>query len=140
MTGSYVDIIELPRPVSVKHPRMPTANRAAQFIPFAALTGYDAAIFETARLTDRRIELDEYAIADLDAKLQILQCKLADHPEVTITHFREDIKKAGGAYVVTTGLLKKIDDFCCTLVFANGDSIALADILDIHCALFERFV
>ncbi len=93
MTGPYDDIIDLPHPTSAKHPRMPLPDRAAQFSPFAALAGHGAAIAETARLTDRRIELDEDTRAELDRKQRILMEFLAEQPEVTITWFRPDGKR-----------------------------------------------
>ena len=100
MSGPYDDIINLPHPTSTKHPRMPMSDRAAIFSPFAALTGHAAAIQETARLTDQRIELDEDTKAELDRKQKILMDYIADQPEVTITWFCPDEKKSGGAYVV----------------------------------------
>ena len=93
----YDDIIGLPHPVSVKHPRMAREDRAAQFSPFAALTGYDAAISETQRLTEKRRELDENKKAELDAKMADLVRQLDEHPTVRITYFKEDDRKDGGA-------------------------------------------
>lgn len=109
--GPYDDIINLPHHTSTTRPRMPRENRAAMFSPFAALTGYEAAIKETARLTDERIELSENMIEDLDAKLAILAEKVEEHPKIAVTYFRSDAKKAGGAYVTTAGALKKIDEY-----------------------------
>lgn len=92
----YREIIDLPHHVSKTRPQMPMSDRAAQFAPFAALTGYDAAIKETGRLTDERIELDEEALTALDMKYQLLMDALDDKPEVTITYFQPDERKAGG--------------------------------------------
>ena len=104
--GSYDDIINLPHPSSAKHPRMPMSDRAAQFSPFAALTGHGAAIEETARLTDRRIELTEEEKTVLDEKLRLL---LETGGEGMITYFLPDERKDGGAYVTKLGTIKKID-------------------------------
>ena len=105
----YDDIIHLPHHVSTAHPPMPAADRAAQFSPFAALAGHEAAIRETARLTDERAELDENAKAVLDEKLRMIQEMLPAHPEITVTYFQPDAKKSGGAYVSVTGRVKKLD-------------------------------
>jgi hypothetical protein len=140
MTGPYDDIINMPHHVSATRPQMSATNRAAQFSPFAALTGYDAAIKETARLTDKRIELDEDSIADLDVKLRILQDRIADHPDVSVTYFRPDDKKEGGAYVAATGSVKKIDDYERAIVMVSGEKIAIEDILDIQCELFKALI
>lgn len=135
--GPYDDIISLPHHVSSTRPQMPRENRAAQFSPFAALTGYEAAIKETARLTDRRIELGENEIAELDMKLGMLTDAIDKRPEITITYFQPDTKKDGGEYVTTTGRLKRIDDVERSMILTNGDKISIADILDIECELFE---
>ncbi|MDL2293723.1 hypothetical protein LJC60_03730 [Ruminococcaceae bacterium OttesenSCG-928-D13] len=119
---------------------MPLETRAAQFSPFAALTGYDAAIEETARLTGSRIELAEGAIAELDMKLGMLADNIADRPEAAITHFRPDGKKAGGAYVTTTGAVKQIDGVERVVVMVSGEKIAIADILEIQGGLFETLL
>ena len=110
MSGPYDDIINLPHPTSTKHPRMPMSDRAAIFSPFAALTGHAAAIQETARLTDQRMELDEDTRAIMDLKQQILADRIAERPEVSVVWFRPDEKKDGGKYVTTVGQLKKVDD------------------------------
>lgn len=107
MTNPYDDIINLPHHTSTSRPRMSTHDRAAQFSPFAALTGYESAITEAGRLTDKRFELDEYVKADLNERL----CKLRDHideqPDVSIVYFQPDDKKSGGAYITVTGGVKK---------------------------------
>lgn len=132
MNHSYDDIIHLPHHVSTTRPRMPIANRAAQFAPFAALSGYDAAVKETARLTDRQIELGESELAILDRKLQVLADHLAEQPEVAITYFQPDEKKAGGAYVIATGRVKKVDDFEGVIVLTSGERILFKRILEIE--------
>lgn len=140
MNGPYDDIIHLPHHVSDTRPQMPIANRAAQFAPFDALTGYKSAIIETARLTDNRIELDEGAIAALDEKLLILADYIANRPEIAVTYFRADDKKEGGAYVAATGALKKIDDVERIIILTDGSRIRIDDILEIECDLFEELL
>ena len=108
--GRYDDIINLPHHVSTKHPHMAPIDRAAQFSPFAALTGHDEAIKETARLTDERMELDENRKELLDARLQLLREHLGEKPTVTFTFFEPDERKSGGAYVTVTGSVKKIEE------------------------------
>lgn len=140
MTGPYDDMIPLPHPTSAKHPRMPAADRAAQFSPFAALTGYEAAIRETARLTDRRAELDEDAKAGLDRKIRLIADHLAERPEVSITYFLADRKKAGGAYQMATGAIKKIDDFQQVVVMMDGTLIPIDDIYEIESELLRPLI
>lgn len=106
--GKYDKIINLPHHVSSTHPHMSMIDRAAQFSPFAALTGYDAAVKETARLTEQKIELDEYEKAALDQRILLLQEHLKELPEVTITHFVPDERKDGGKYFSITEAVKKI--------------------------------
>ncbi len=130
--GKYDDIIDLPHHVSPTRPHMPMPDRAAQFMPFRALTGYEDTVRETARLTEERPALTEEEKAVIDGKLQLLAEKLSDQPQVTLTYFRPDRKKAGGAYVTLTGRLKKIDSHGGALVLAGGERILLKDILDIQ--------
>ena len=130
--GRYDDIIDLPHHVSTTHHRMSMLERAAQFQPFRALTGYEDAVRETARLTDDRVELTEDEKALLDGKLQRLADNLASHPLVTVTYFQPDKKKAGGAYVTATGQLKKIDDYEGVLILLGGERIVIDEILEIH--------
>ena len=133
----YDDIINLPHHTSPTRPRMSAIDRAAQFSPFAALTGYDAAVKETARLTEERIELDEYAKADLDAKLQMIHDCFADKPEISITYFVPDERKAGGAYVTVTGTIKKIDTYEQNLIMTEGQIIPINEIIQIDGELFN---
>ena len=130
--GKYDDIIGLPHHVSATRPHMPILDRAAQFMPFRALTGYEDAVHETARLTEERVELTEDEKALLDTKLQRLADRLDSHPQVTLTWFRPDKRKTGGAYVTTTGQIKKIDDFEGALILLGGERIFIEDILDIQ--------
>ena len=134
----YDDIIDLPHHVSATRPRMSMIDRAAQFSPFAALTGYDAAIKETGRLTDEHIELSEESRAALDRKQQLLMDNLADRPRVSVTYFVPDERKSGGAYVTVTGQVKKIDEFARLLVLTDGVKIPLDDVLDLESGLFNN--
>lgn len=137
MTKKYHDIINLPRHVSKKRPPMTTINRAAQFSPFAALTGHDAAIKETARLTDQRIELDEYTKDILNHRLQILADRIKEHREMAVTYFQPDAKKNGGAYVTATGTVKKIDIYELVVIMADGTVIPLDEIISIEGQIYE---
>lgn len=132
---NYDDIIHLPHHVSKKHPQMAPLDRAAQFSPFAALTGHDAAIKETARLTDERVTLDEDEKAVLDARLQELKEQLseqsAERPEVSITFFKPDDRKSGGSYETVCGRVKKIDGYERRIVLEDGTSIRIDDLVEI---------
>lgn len=135
MTKRYDDIIHLQHPTSSKYPRMAALGRAAQFSPFAALTGYEGSIRETARLTDAKAELDEDKIAALDMKLRFLADHLSECPKVSITYFKPDSRKQGGAYQVITGMVKKIDAYEKTVLMAEGALIPIADIFEISGSL-----
>ena len=130
----YEDIINLPHPVSKKHPRMSLYDRAAQFSPFAALTGHNAAIIETARLTEKKIRQSGDAISILNEKLHII----TENPgaEVTITYFLPDDRKEGGAYVRYTGAVKKIDRYVNSVVMTDGTVIPVEDISEIEGEMF----
>lgn len=136
-SGLYDDIINLPHPVSKKHPPMPMKNRAAQFSPFAALNGHGAAIREVLRETESRRELGEHDREILDRKLAFLQEHLAEQPEVTVTYFLPDSKKDGGRYVDVSGKIKKIDFYQGLLVMEDGTKIRLEDILDLSGEVFD---
>lgn len=138
MTGEYDDIINLPRHVSTKHPQMSTINRAAQFSPFAALTGYETAIKETARLTDERVELDEYTKEILNDRLQRLSEQLKENPEIEITYFRPDEKKKGGVYITIIGVAKKIDIYKRLVTMKDGTVIPIDEIISIEGRIFEN--
>lgn len=137
MNGKYDEIMELPHHVSKTRPQMPMSDRAAQFAPFAALTGYDSAIKETGRLTDERIELNEEALTALDMKYQLLMDAFDDAPEVTITYFQPDERKTGGKYITATGTVKKVDDFERRITMQNGTKILMDDVLNIDGELFS---
>ena len=132
-THRYDDIIHLSRPVSKKRSPMSNFDRAAQFSPFAALTGYDAVIAETGRLTDTRIELDEGGKALLDEKIQTIREHLAQQPKVKLTVFCPDSRKSGGAYETITGNVKKIDPVARILVLTGGEVIQVDRIYGIEC-------
>ena len=132
MTDNYNDIINLPHHVSKTRPQMSMLDRAAQFSPFAALTGYDAAIKETGRLTDEKIELGEEELSILNMKFQLLVDSLDEEPEVNITYFKPDDRKAGGAYLTASGTVKKIDDFERIIFMKNGTKIPMDDVLSIE--------
>lgn len=139
MTGPYDDIIHLSHHVSpTRHP-MPLADRAAQFSPFAALTGHGAAINETARLTDKRIEIGEDCKSVLSMKLNQLEDIASDHPNVAITYFQPDEQKDGGAYVTITGGLKKIDNFEEAIIMMDGTKISIGEILEVESKCLETF-
>lgn len=129
--GEYDDIINLPHHVSTKHPRLSMEQRAAQFAPFAALTGYGDVIRETARITQNRIELDEEEKIKLDNKLQKLQTNISNRPKVTITYFAPDIKKSGGEYITKIGNLKKIDEYKKSIVLEDKTEIPIKEIIEI---------
>ena len=112
---------------------MSSFDRAAQFAPFAALTGYDAVIAETARLTEAQIELDEGGKALLDEKLRLLQAKLQEKPAAAFQIFRPDICKSGGTYETITGNVKKIDPVARVLVLTGGETISIDRIYGIEC-------
>ena len=137
MNGKYDKIMGLPHHVSKTRPQMPMSDRAAQFAPFAALTGYDSAIKETGRLTDERIELDVEALSALDMKYQLLMEALDEAPEVTITYFQPDERKAGGKYVSAVGAVKKVDDFERRITMRDGTRIPMDDVLSIDGELFS---
>ena len=132
MNNRYDEIMGLPHHVSKTRPQMPMSDRAAQFAPFAALTGYDSAIKETGRLTDERIELDEEALTALDRKYQLLMDTLDDAPEVTIIYFQPDERKAGGQYVSATGTVKKVDTFGRRILLQDGTRIPLDSVYDLR--------
>lgn len=135
--GNYDDIIDLPHHVSETHPPMSRADRAAQFSPFAALTGYDAAVRESARVTEQRIELDEGVKAELNARLNCILEHLPEHPQVSITYFMPDEKKSGGAYRTVTGAVRKLDGFAKTLTLVDGTVVPVEEMIHVEGNLFE---
>lgn len=128
----YSDIIYLPHPEPKNHPRMSMQNRAAQFAPFAALTGYEDVIQETGRLTDGFIELDEDDKERLNLKVAELMARIEEHPSVTITYFIPDSRKAGGSYSTLSGRLKSIDEIQQALILEDGTVIPFNRIFNIR--------
>ncbi len=124
----YDDIINLPHPTPKNHPRMSLYDRAAQFSPFAALTGHEAAIKETARLTDDKHILSEDVIEKINGQLKIIAENIGTEQEITVTYFVPDSKKSGGAYVDCSGTVKKIDEYNRTLVMTDNTVIPIEQI------------
>lgn len=129
--SDYDDIINLPHHQSKTHPNMSLHDRAAQFAPFAALTGYDDAVKEARRLTDSKPELDENQLAELDMKLTELTERIAECPKVSVTYFEPDDKKEGGAYVTYAGKLIKIVYYKRQLIFEDGKYLDINNIIGI---------
>ena len=131
MKGPYDDIIALPHPISGRHRRMSAVDRAAQFAPFAALTGYAAAVKETARETEAFMELAEDEAAALDRQLRLLEERVQNRPWVVLTCFQPDQRKAGGAYVEVQGRVKRLDSTAGTITLEDGREIPVSYILEI---------
>ena len=132
----YEDIVDLPHHVSRKHPQPTMADRAARFAPFAAITGYEEMVLEEARVTDDRIEMDESSKAALNEKLNMILEFIDEQPEVKITYFEPDKKKAGGAYVTVTGTVKRIDEYEHLVIMTDGKKINIDDIYNLQSELF----
>jgi hypothetical protein len=137
MKQGYEDLIRLPHPTSAVHPRMPEADRAAQFAPFAALSGYDAEIAESERQTAERATLSDSEMEEINGRLAKLQRDLPQRPLAEITFFRPDARKTGGAYVTVTGNVKKLDEYARTLTLADGTRICMDDIVAVETAAGE---
>lgn len=129
--GKYDDILNLPHHVSSTRPHMSMHDRAAQFSPFAALTGYDDTVRETARLTDEKQELTADRITDLNQKIAFLKEHAEERPEITVEYFIPDEKKSGGKYVTLSGKFRRIDEYNHNMVFTSGEEIPLNDIFEI---------
>ena len=134
----YDDIINLPHHVSKKHPQMSLHDRAAQFSPFAALTGHKAAINETARLTDEKQILSEDVIAKLNEQLNLIKENISTNPIVTITYFVPDDRKSGGAYISHTGVVKKIDEYNHTVILTDKTVIPIEQISEMQSDIFSE--
>ncbi len=135
-THKYDDIIHLPHPVSDKRPGMPMIDRAAQFSPFSALTGYEDVIEETGRLTDHALELTDSRKDQLNEQLRILEENSRIHPAVTVVYFEPDQRKNGGSYVTATGHVKRVDSYEQVLRLSDGREIPLEAIRSLKCPLF----
>lgn len=129
--GKYDDILNLPHHVSNTRPHISMHDRAAQFSPFAALTGYDDTVKETARLTDEKLELTADRINDLNQKIAFLKEHADERPEITVEYFIPDEKKSGGKYVTLLGKFRRIDEYNHNMVFTSGEEIPLNDIFEI---------
>ncbi len=138
MSDSYDDIINMPHQTSRKHPRMSMENRAAQFAPFAALTGFSDEVKETARLTDRRIELEDEFKLIISNKLNYLLENKDKRSEVIVTYFVYDGKKSGGMYVDKKGIIKKINLQEGIIIFEDKDIISINEIIDIEGEAFKN--
>ena len=138
MDDRYNDIINLPHYQSKKRPHMSNYDRAAQFSPFSALTGHDEAIKETARLTDKKTELDETAKTILNEKFTFIMEHIYDQPEITVTYFIPDSLKSGGMYVDYTGKVKKYDYLNRVLYFTDNTEIKVDDIIEIESSVFPK--
>lgn len=134
--GKYDKIIDLPHHQSKNHPQMPLQDRAAQFAPFAALTGYDDLVAEAARTTDEQLELGESRRAVLDRKQAFLSLHISEKPLIEITYFIADNKKSGGKYVTKRGNLKRIDEYSRTYMLTDGTVISISDIIQIESDIF----
>ena len=135
-THQYDDILHLPHHVSETRPRMPLIDRAAQFSAFAALTGYDGVVSEAARVTDEKIELDEVEIERLGLRWRLLLDRAPEHPTVTVTFFRQDETKSGGAYLTKTAPVKRLDEIARTVIFEDGETIPASDVVDLRGEIF----
>ena len=135
----YDDIINLPHHISQKHPQMSLYARAAQFAPFAALTGYEDAIKQTSRETSEKIDIDDELKSILDSKLQIIMEQIKNKPEISITYFIPDLKKNGGSYITVTGIVKKIDLYNQHIYLANDTEIPINDIINISGEIFKMY-
>ena len=135
--NKYDDIIMLPHHVSKKHPQMPLLNRAAQFSPFAALTGHDAAIQETQRLTDSFIEIGGSREIKLNEQLLLIRHNLDKRPELKITYFQPDERKSGGSYITVCGRIKKIDEYNRQMIVVDGTVLPRDHIFSIQGDLFS---
>lgn len=133
----YEDIINLPHHEPTTRQRMPRINRAASFSPFAALTGYDDAVKETARLTSERIELDEGTKEILNDKLRIALEKADEQPEISITYFLPDTRKSGGAYVTVKAVIKRIDEYERLVIFTDKSTIPIDEIYGIEGDIYN---
>lgn len=133
----YDDIIHMPHHISQKHPQMSAINRAAQFSPFAALTGHGAAIRETERLTEEFVELDEDRKEQLDRQLKFIQEHIAEQPEITVTYFCPDERKEGGAYRTMQDRIKKIDAYTRRIIFTNGTLLPMEYLYSMEGKLFQ---
>ena len=136
--NKYDDIIKLPHHVSKRHPQMSIMARSAQFAPFAALSGYDEAVKETARLTDKRIEIDDGLKLIINNKLNYILENLNINPQIVFTYFVYDKKKTGGKYVEKIGIVKKIDLIEKYILLTDKSKIPIEEIININGEIFKE--
>ncbi|MGN0166090.1 MAG: hypothetical protein ACI39R_07890 [Lachnospiraceae bacterium] len=135
--NKYEDIISMPHHISINRPQMDRGNRAAQFSPFAALTGYEAAVAETARLTERKTEISEETRAELDERLKIIMNRLPERSTVSITYFEPDGRKSGGSYETINGIVRRIDETERTIILADQTKVSIDDICAIEGEIYR---
>lgn len=135
--NGYCDIIGLPHYVSAVRKQMPRHDRAAQFSPFAALTGYEDVIDETARLTDERLELSDERQTRINERLLFILENIHEKPEVRITYFVPDKRKSGGSYEVAAGRVRRVDECFGSVIFTDHRAVSIADIYDIEGDFFR---
>ena len=133
----YDDMLDMPHHVSPTRPKMSLQDRAAQFAPFAALTGFGAAITEADRMPERRIDLGEAETAELAEKLRILEAKEAEHPEGSVTYFIPDARKEGGRYETAEGRVKRVRPVEYTLTFTDGRTFDIDNIIMLDGPAFD---
>ena len=136
----YEDIINIPRHISKTHPEPSIADRAARFSPFAAINGYEDMVREAARETEERVEITDATKEQLNEKLNKIAERLYEEHEVTITYFEPDKKKSGGAYITTTGVVKRIDELKRIVIMKNNKKIKIDDIYTLDSDFFHSFV
>ena len=134
----YEDIVNLPPHISKRHPQPTMMDRAARFAPFAAITGYEEMVLEEARVTEEWVDLTESALEQLNERLVVLQEHLLEQPEITITYFKLDLRKSGGAYVEHTGIVKCIDLYEHRLVMIDGKKIGIESIYKLSGEIFNE--
>lgn len=132
----YEDIVNLPPHISKRHPQPSMMDRAARFAPFAAIIGYEEMVLEEARVTDERIEMDESSKAALNEKLNMILEFIDEQPEVSITYFEPDMRKAGGAYITVIGTVKRIDEYEHLVIMTDGKKINIDEIYNLQSELF----
>lgn len=129
--NKYSDIIEMPHHVSRKHKHMSVSSRAAQFSPFAALSGYDGQIIEEARLTNNKLDIREDSLGRLNETLGDIIERIKEKPLVEVTYFKPDDKKDGGKYVSLSGCVRRVDEVFREMIFTDGSRVSLNDVLDL---------
>lgn len=129
--NKYSDIIEMPHHVSRKHKHMSVSSRAAQFSPFAALSGYDGQIIEEARLTNNKLDIREDSLGRMNETLGDIIERIKEKPLVEVTYFKPDDKKDGGKYVSLSGCVRRVDEVFREMIFTDGSRVSLNDVLDL---------